>query len=241
MSVSIVMTTFNRPHLLRETLDSIDMQDFQDEIIVVDDGTDELTAGICGEYLARRIKLDRPQSTQYRNQAWPLNVGIRAATGDIVIQQNAECKHIDPETIKKLTSRVTDTNCVFARVTALLPDGTPDILYCGIGNARPYFFCGAIKRAWFKKLRGYDEDFVGYGYEDDDMADRLRREGVTWDFTDVEVHHQWHPPAGHFDMTHSANMYERKHHEPTIRNLNREWGDHEIFHNHTNVGQADAT
>lgn len=240
MSVSIVMTTFNRPHLLRETLDSIDMQDYQDEIIVVDDGTDELTEGICREYLATYIKLNRPQSETYRNQAWPLNVGIRAATGDIIIQQNAECKHIDPKTIEKLTARVTDTNCVFARVTALLADGTPDILYCGIGNARPYFFCGAIKRAWFEKLRGYDEDFVGYGYEDDDMAERLSRSGVTWDFTDIEVHHQWHPPAGVFDMSQSANLFAKKSGSALIRNQDRQWGDHEIFHNHSDVGQANA-
>ena len=173
------MTTFNRPNLLRETLDSIDMQDFQGEIIVVDDGTDELTAGICHEYLPTRISVNRPQSTHYRNQAYPLNIGIKAATGDVIIQQNAECKHIDPGTIKKLEARVTDTTAVFARVTALTPEGKPDIVYCGPDNARPYFFCGAIKRAWFEKLRGYDEDFVGYGYEDDDMADRLRRSGVT--------------------------------------------------------------
>lgn len=224
MNVSIVMTTFNRPALLRETLASIDVQDFQGEIVVVDDGTDEETAGICGEYLVSHVRLNRPQSENYRNQAYPLNVGIRAATGDIIIQQNAECKHIGSETISKLVSKVTDTNVVFARVQSLYPDGTGDIIYCGPENPRPYFFCGAIKKAWFEKLRGYDEDFTGYGYEDDDMADRLKRSGVTWEFTDVLVHHQWHPKAGHQDMTQTAAMFEAKRNAPIERNLNREWG-----------------
>lgn len=224
------MTTFNRPLLLMTTLHTIFVQTYQDyEVVIVDDGTDEQTPSLCHAlkvdgYPVKYIKLNRPQSESYRNQAYPLNVGIRTATGDIIIQQNAECKHVDPETISKLTSRVTDTNAVFARVYALLPDGTPDILYCGIGNARPYFFCGAIKRAWFEKLRGYDEDYTSYGYEDDDMAGRLTRSGVSWEFTDIEVHHQWHPPAGRYDMTQSANMYAKKSGSALIRNQDREWG-----------------
>jgi glycosyltransferase involved in cell wall biosynthesis len=232
--VSIVMTTYNRPTLLGFTLLSILHQKFQDyEIVVVDDGDDELTSKICNAYELdgypiKCLKLDRPKSETYRNQARPLNVGLRRATGDIVILQNAECAHIDPETIAKLTTKVTETNAVFARVTALEPNGAQGILYCGVGNARPYFFCGAIKRAWFEKLRGFDEDFIGYGYEDDDFASRLNKEGVTWEFTDVEVHHQWHPLAGRLDM--DSRLYEQKMAAlnagtlGTVRNLDREWG-----------------
>lgn len=224
MSESIVMTSFNRPVLLDTTLQSIRHQRQDIEIVVVNDGTDELTEGVCQKYDAKHVKLNRPQSSSYRNQARPLNVGIRHATGDVIILQNAECKHIAENVIQDLVSRVTEYNVPFARVLALFPDGNVDMVYCGTENPRPFFFCGAIHRSWFEKLRGFDEDYQGYGYEDDDFADRLTREGVKFEYTDIEVHHQWHPQAGAYDMSVQAQLFTQKRNEGTVRNLHREWG-----------------
>jgi GT2 family glycosyltransferase len=165
-------------------------------------------------------------SVQYRNQARPLNVGIRAAKGDVIILQNAECKHMSPSVVNDLVSQATDSNCVFARVIQINQDGSRGQVYCGEENPRPYFFCGAIRREHFLKLRGFDEDYQGYGYEDDDMADRLHRSGVEFEFTDIEVHHQWHEPAGVIDpdMRAGKEMFEWKKSTDVVRNLGREWG-----------------
>jgi len=233
VKVSIVMTTFNRPNQLRNTLESIYRQTFKDfEVIVVDDGTDNETQGICLSFGATYIKLNRPPSVQYRNPSIPNNVGIQRARGDVVILQNAECKHVDPSTIEKLFNAVTDTNVVFARVMGLHQDGSPDWLYCGKEQPRPFFFCGAIKRSWLEKLRGFDEDYTEAGYDDNDMAARLQKEGLTFEFSDIEVHHQWHPPAGAgaTDFHRMGAMYKQKCAAMdagtlgTVRNLNREWG-----------------
>lgn len=231
MSVSIVMTTFNRPRQLLNTLTSISKQfPYPDlipapEIVVVDDGTDDRTAGICHSFNVKYIKLNRPVSDQYRNQARPMNVGIRAATGDVVILQNAECKHMATNVVASLTSLVTDSNCVFTRVIQVNDDGSRGVVYCGPENPRAYFFCGAIRRDWLVKLRGFDEDYQNYGWEDDDMADRLQRSGVEFVFTDIEVHHQWHEPAGvQGDMSAGRAMYDWKRSTDVVRNLGREWG-----------------
>jgi len=230
--ISIVMTSYNRPRQLLNTLSSISRQfptpDILPvpEIVVVDDGDDDRTPGICDAFDARWIRLHRGMSVQYRNQARPLNVGICAAKGEIIILQNAECKHVGSDVVNRLEERVTDSNCVFARVISLKHDGTPGQVYCGPENPRPYFFCGAIRREHFLKLRGFDEDYQGYGYEDDDMADRLLRSGVEFVFTDIEVHHQWHEPAGIIDpdMRAGREMLEWKKSTDVVRNLGREWG-----------------
>jgi len=224
--ISLVLTTFNRPCQLLETLHSIDRQHIMNqEIIVVDDGTDDHTGDICDAFNAKWIRLERKQSAHYRNQARPLNVGIKAAQGDIIILQNAECKHVGEHAIRDLSGRVTWNNAVFAHVTAMNQDGTHGICYCGPENLRPYFFCGAIRREWLMKLRGFDEDYQGYGYEDDCMADRLRRSGVTFEFTDIEVEHQWHEPAGlQGDLSKGEAMYAAKRGTSVARNLGREWG-----------------
>lgn len=223
--VSVVLTTYNRAEQLRRTLLSIAAQEGEREVIVIDDGTDDMTPFASHHLCDYSIRLDRPSSTIHRNPANPLNFGIRQAKGDIIILQNAECQHIDPQTIAKMTSLVTDTNAVFARVIALDEAGNESVLYCGQENPRPYFFCGAIKRDWFLRLRGFDEEYTTYGFDDDDMADRLRREGVEFVFTDILVHHQWHPQAG--DVTGweaGREMFERKKTEPTVRNVGRDWG-----------------
>lgn len=234
--VSIVITTFNRPHQLRATLNSINAQGFKNlEILVIDDGTDEETPSVCKDFGALYIKVNRPVSTTYRNPALPNNIGIRHATGDIIILQNAECKHVDPATIQKLSGAVTDKNAVFAKVVSLRQQGTPSgTLYCGPQTPRPFFFCGAIKRAWFEKLRGFDQDFVTAGYDDNDFADRLAKEGVSFVFSDVEVHHQWHPRGpGAEDFAVSAALYDQKRARMTagtlgtVRNLDRDWGHYD--------------
>jgi GT2 family glycosyltransferase len=224
--ISIVMTSFNRPKQLRETLRSIEAQKVDEvgEIIVVDEG-DPSTELLCKASGVKYFKMNRPPSAEYSNPVLPLNIGIRQSSGEVIILQNAECKHVDPDTIRKLTSLVTPTNAVFARVIALDEEGRELLLYCGRENPRPYFFCGAIRREWFERLRGFDEDYKAYGYEDDDFADRLRREGVEFIFTDVLVYHQWHPYPGKInDVVSSRILYEAKRNEPTVRNLGREWG-----------------
>ena len=229
--ISIVVPTFNRPNQLNNTLASIVRQSYKDlEIIVVDDGTDEETQNVCQSYNVKYIKLIRPLSDLVRTPARPYNVGIRNAKGDVIILQNAECKHIDLNTIEKLVSMLTDTNVVFAKVFALNTAGQVINLYCGKDNPRPFFFCGAIKKMWLEKLRGFDEEYTHSGYDDDDMGARLAKEGLTFHFSEIEVHHQWHEQAGRIDFEPFQQMYSSKcalmaaGTLGTARNLDREWG-----------------
>ena len=235
MTTSIVLTTFNRNPQLAVTLASIRAQKFEGEVIVVDDGDGAhgypSAKLLCATFGARHILCRRPASASFRNPAYPNNVGIRAATGEVVILQNAECCHVDPETISKLTALVTPANAVFARVLSLQQDGSPGMLYCGRENQRPYFFCGAIRRDVIVRLRGFDEDYTGAGYDDDDMADRLGGSGVEFVYSDILVHHQWHPPAGEYaDVREMQALYFAKtaamlRGELGLeRNIGREWG-----------------
>ena len=232
--VSVVMTTYRRPEQLYNTLQSIQEQQVPElEVIVVDDGDDLGTIHVCKyeHHLKplRYIRTNRPHDMAYLNSGPVANTGLRAARGEWIILQNSECKHIGP-VIQGLLDRAMPhglgQKAVFARVVALDEQGRETIEYCGPSNPRPYFFCGLMARAHFLDLGGFDEDFTRYGYEDDDFADRLRRIGVTFEFTDLLVHHQWHPSAGSGgeDMSAMAALYERKKLEGVVRNVGREWG-----------------
>jgi glycosyltransferase involved in cell wall biosynthesis len=53
----------------------------------------------------------------------------------------------------------------------------------------------AVWRADYQRVNGYDENFVGWGGEDDDMGQRLRRAGVRIKSIQHQTYtyHLWHP------------------------------------------------
>lgn len=230
--VSVVITTYNRAHLLCPTLDSFAKQAFTDyEVVIIDDGDDAETPALCARtwpFNLRYRRLNRARLPGFNNPARPNNIGIRMSTGGIIVLQNAEVKHSGDEVIRRLVDRCDHNTAVFAQVE-VLDDKNGLKWYCHKHfSPRPFFFCGALQRTWFEKLRGFDEDFKHYGYDDNDFADRLAACGVTFDFTDIETQHQWHPTS--YDQLSNHPLYEEKKRAlvdgkiSVVRNLDHEWG-----------------
>jgi lipopolysaccharide/colanic/teichoic acid biosynthesis glycosyltransferase/GT2 family glycosyltransferase len=90
--VSIVIPAHNAARTLRECLQALISQDLQEpyEIILVDDGSTDLTATIAREYGCRV----RVLSEAHRGAAAARNAGIRAAQGEIVLFTDADCEPI---------------------------------------------------------------------------------------------------------------------------------------------------
>jgi GT2 family glycosyltransferase len=204
-SISVVMTAHKRHTLLKNTLDSIADQTRQpDQIIVVEDGYDGgATQGVCinahndklpVEYYCRK---NRP-NLGYSNPAIPKNIGIKRATGDILIIQCAEVMFTNPKDIENLVRPLEEAKGVstFATVKALDPDGTFREWYAGPNRAEKWFldFCQASFLEDVIAIGGFDEGFFGYGFDDDDFALRMQARGVKYQWAlEVECHHQYHP------------------------------------------------
>lgn len=232
------MTAFNRAPQLWNTLKSIYAQRFKDfEVIVVEDGDDGGdTRAACEAWPVRYIQRHRRPDVPYSNQAIPLNIGIRAARGRILILQNAECEHATPEVINRLAAphRRRKALAVFASILYLRPNGLPD--YWGshprFAGPSPYFFCGSLLRCVAERLGGFDEAFRGWGAEDDDFAFRMREGGVHFSFPEgVTVFHQWHQAARGYRKTENVEYYEHKvaqiragFRHLILANRGREWG-----------------
>ena len=237
---SIVITTFNRAALLRKTLESFVTQDFKDfEVIIVDDGTDIETPGLCEEdwpFSLKHFRLNRPRTTDALNQAMCVNFGVKQANSDIIILQNAECLHVG-NVIGALVAAVTPGTVALCRVEHLSEDGTnlgvlPSHNFAEEGDA--LFFCGAIYKQWFYHLRGMDEDFIQPTGEDNDFSNRLKSIGLKFDYLQTTVQHQWHPPAGNMRpeaVAMSLELLTQKNKDMADgrigarRNRNRQWGD----------------
>jgi glycosyltransferase involved in cell wall biosynthesis len=71
--------------------------------------------------------------------------------------------------------------------------------YSAVGHPyKPKVMAGnlAVWRTDFERINGFDEQFIGWGCEDDDLGQRLRQSGIRiapiFGFT--QAYHLWHPP-----------------------------------------------
>lgn len=81
MSISILIPTFNRAHLLGETIDSVLGQTRQvDEILVIDDGSSDDTAGVVRSYEGALTYLRQENA----GKSAALNTGLSRAKGDLI-------------------------------------------------------------------------------------------------------------------------------------------------------------
>ena len=84
--VSVIIPTFNRSRMLRDTVESLERQSYPDdrfEIIVVDNDSTDDTAEVIAE-LARESHLVRPMAERRRGAHFARNSGALAAKGEIL-------------------------------------------------------------------------------------------------------------------------------------------------------------
>ncbi|WP_433796885.1 glycosyltransferase [Actinoplanes sp. CA-252034] len=92
MLISVVVPVYNEEHFLRACLDAILRQhEPVHEIIVVDNGSDDATSQILGDYAGRVTVLHEPR----RGVQHARNRGLDAATGDVLGRIDADTR-LDP-------------------------------------------------------------------------------------------------------------------------------------------------
>jgi len=112
--ISIVMTYWNRPHQLELTLKSLKRSSViqNAQIIIVDDASDAIKRAL--PVIARSglnvdlIEIKKEDKT-WRNPCVPYNMGIKRATGNIIVIQNSECFHVG-DLLLHVLNKVTNEN-----------------------------------------------------------------------------------------------------------------------------------
>ncbi|KUG04339.1 hyaluronan synthase [hydrocarbon metagenome] len=248
---SILITAFQRPHLLRWGLYSLAKQampaDF--ETIVLNDGINDETQAICKEY-QQELNLQYVFTGQ-RNQdgiikwrvpGFAINIGAKIAQGKILIISCAEMFHINDCIIHLSYPLLANPKLIgipIARddhdssfLNGLIASGGR-FNYNRFYNYYPHLntklpFLSSISRQEFLSIGGYDEDFVGIGYDDNDLMLRLIKNGCTYFQTAAETIHLYHERIWYARENAPETVYNRNlfysRQNQIMRNQNREWG-----------------
>jgi glycosyltransferase involved in cell wall biosynthesis len=249
-TISIVITTYNRPDALAAVVRACFMQDDKNfEIIIADDGSTANTR-TCIEALADGAPVPIRHVWQPDNgfrAAMARNRGTLAATSDYVVFLDGDC--IPQRDFVQRHRALSKPGCLVSgsrilmseRLTRRVLDGGIDVggapaatllgwrlhgdlnktlqplglRWPGWGRTRRAFKWRRIKSCnlgvWksdLERVNGFDESFVGWGYEDSDLVLRLFHAGVAR--TDgafaTEVFHLWHREAVRDQETSNRGM-----------------------------------
>ena len=250
--VSIVITTYQRVHLLRWGLYSLSLQTmpFEFETIVVNDGLQDETEEICNEF-KEKLNLKYIFTGQrnlngdsvWRVPGFAMNIGVKQSSGNILVMCCAEMFHVN-HTIARLTKPILDNPKLLG-----IPVGKDDrdgaLLECitknnGTFDVATYNNCVdlytkmpflmALHRSQFIEIGGYDEDLVGIAYDDRDLIDRLLGNGCKYCPTDAATAHLYHPRAkGYYEgegppeWDYNKNLFFSRIGK-IVRNEGKEWG-----------------
>lgn len=87
--VSIIMPVYNGERYLREAVDSLLIQTFPDfELIIINDGSQDHTACILGDYCDPRIRVINNEENMGMTRS--LNIGLKMATGEYIARMDGD-------------------------------------------------------------------------------------------------------------------------------------------------------
>jgi len=234
MLMSIIISSYKRPQLLYHGLCSLNRQKFdrdQVEILVLNDGipdgTEEIVCLFRDTLPVKYIFTgERNLNGQeiYRSGGFAYNQGVREAKGEYITLSCAEMYHTG-ETIASMLEQLEPNSLVIptgrddldgSYLSALSGNPEPDLPAGNLNMELPFFM--AIPRHIYVEIGGFDEDFIGQSYEDNDLMERLLSSGLKFRPISETVVHLYHrrwydfdPSPKRFEMKqYNYNIYMKK-------------------------------
>ena len=197
LRISVVVCTYNGARVIRDCLEGLRKLEYPNfEVIVVNDGSNDATAAVLGEYDYRVITTDN------RGLGSARNTGMEAATGEIVAYIDDDASP-DPHWLTYLAAAFLSTTHAavggpniappgdggIAEAVANAP-GNPTHVLVSDQEAEHIPGCNmAVRKACLQAVGGFDPQFRVAG-DDVDLCWRLRERGETLGFSPAAM--VWH-------------------------------------------------
>jgi glycosyltransferase involved in cell wall biosynthesis len=212
--LSVTIATYNRPHLLKKCLLSLEKQTLDKkkfEIIVCDSNSEVETSNVILQFRNSQPGVEISHLHTRNVLAAKRNLGIKSAKGNIIVFFDDDC--------------IPDKNCLltYFQLFSVLSEVEKKTIYCGevrfpekwVESSNYYRFrdsrhFGSGRRKDLKKLsyrtivvmnmaflkdellssvKKVNENFVGYGSEDQDLGWRLEQAGFILKKSSAKIMH----------------------------------------------------
>jgi glycosyltransferase involved in cell wall biosynthesis len=213
LKISVIMAFYNRQALLDKTLESLDKSEIKDyELIIVDDAS--AVPLVCDR--AKIIRVEK-KDKWYSCSCVAWNMGMREATGNIIILNSPECYHVG-DILSYVRDNIRPNLYLSFGCYAInkiqteefnegkMPQIENRVVDSNNGwynhtQHRPvaYHFCSAILRGDLDEIGGFDERYAyGFAFDDDEFIRTIRYMGMEVKIVDNPyVIHQFHT---HFEF-----------------------------------------
>lgn len=229
MSVTLLITTFQRSHLLERSLDRLAELTLPDEIIVVDDGGDDGCEEVCHTFGLEHmpVRYVWNNSPGWDNCCLARNIGLKMATCDEIITSEPEGWFVTDIVAQFKTARQQHPDDVLSAACCYhAPDDscTLNLERCNMVPAWPYV--NMSRRQWLLDVGGWDERLPeDWGWDDIDLWGRLERVGhPRRNVYEVTIHHQWHPSRICPAVANETYVRGKEYPRDLVANQGREWG-----------------
>jgi glycosyltransferase involved in cell wall biosynthesis len=249
MKLSIIITTFKRSGHLNCHLQSLEIQDlpFDYEVIVVNDGPKDETEKVCDSFKNKlNIRYIFTGQRHYRKgknwrvPGFAINIAAKKAKGEYIVITCAEMIPLEKDMLKLMVEEldkdpkllvITDGRHddkskfkkLFERQSLNFDRNIYNDPTLSVLNTK-YPFYMAMNKKDFIDIGGYDEDFTGNGFDDNDIVDRMILYGAKYKKIDRRVIHMFHKTE------HSAKEWGfnkrlyNKRKGAIFRNKEKDWG-----------------
>lgn len=215
--LSIVLPYWQRADATRKSLELYDKhyKDLDFEVILVDDGSHDFQANYPWLTVVRLEKKEKAL-----NPCVPINAGVRASVGEVIVLSNPEILHttpVLPQMLEELKG-LGESGYVLAACKCV-EDGSwhchPSLTEGGYhGNIRQpkgsgFHFCAMFYRTLWDKAGGFDEEYRnGWCYDDTDWVMRVNKAGGIFKIrTDLIVEHPRHGATANWNLPDNKGLY----------------------------------
>lgn len=262
MKASILLTTYKHTDILEANLSSIAKQNLpkeEFEVILLDEFINNEETKFLVNRLKEKLNIKyyntgskKTDHNTWRIPGFAINYAVKNLISDskYLIIGGADIYHFD-NTVKSIVNALDNDSMSLAITNGFIDNDsflTKNILnntkkifdvnsflrFKGVEklNTELPFFMGMLKNN-FLKINGFDEDFIGIAFDDNDLIDRLKSIGCKIKYTDSNILHMYHKKEyaknNEFNtmLEYNARLYKQRSNNP-IRN-NYGWGDNNMW------------
>lgn len=227
MDVTLLITTFQRSHLLARSLDRLAELTLPDEIIVVDDGGDDHCEEVCASFEPLPIRYVWNNNPGWDNCCLARNIGVRMASYDEIITSEPEGWFVTDIIAQLKQARLEHPDEILSAEKCYhAPDesATLNLEACNLVPAWPYI--NMWRKPWLVELGGWDEAIPeDWAWDDCDLYERMLRTGHSQFFVPgLSLHHQWHPSRICPAVANEAYVRGKEFPRDLVANQGYEWG-----------------